>query len=206
MTIWPKWSISKRSISSRARAQPNHPVLRGSAQGGDIYFQARESINPFYDALPGIVEGYMNVINKKLGTDYKLFNYYGAPDARQVVVAMGSVCDAAEEVVEYLNANGDKVGLIKVRLYRPFSVKHFLAALPTTVETISVLDRTKEPGSVGEPLYLDVYSALCGTDIKVVGGRLRPVQQGHNPGSDHRRLQEHPEREPEDKFHRRHHR
>jgi pyruvate-ferredoxin/flavodoxin oxidoreductase len=167
----------------RQRAHnPNHPVLRGSAQGGDIYFQARESINGCYDALPGIVEGYMNTINKKLGTDYKPFNYYGAPDAKQVVVAMGSVCDTAEEVVDYLNASGQKVGLVKVRLYRPFSVKHFLGVLPPSVETIGVLDRTKEPGSVGEPLFLDVYSALCGKGISVVGGRYGLSSKDVTPG------------------------
>ena len=167
----------------RQRAHnPNHPVLRGSAQNGDIYFQARESINTYYDALPDIVEGYMNTINKKLGTDYKPFNYYGAPDAKQVIVAMGSVCETAEEVVDYLNASGDKIGLVKVHLYRPFSVKHLMAVLPDTVETIAVLDRTKEPGSVGEPLYLDIFSALCGTDIKVVGGRYGLASKDTTPG------------------------
>ncbi|NLT15270.1 MAG: pyruvate:ferredoxin (flavodoxin) oxidoreductase [Clostridiales bacterium] len=163
-------------------SNPNHPVLRGSAQNGDIFFQARESINGKYNALPKIVEDYMNMVNKKLGTDYKLFNYYGAPDAKQVVVAMGSACETAEEVVDYLNASGGKVGLVKVRLYRPFSVRHFLAALPTTVETIAVLDRTKEPGSVGEPLYLDVYSALCSSPIKVVGGRYGLSSKDTTPG------------------------
>jgi pyruvate-ferredoxin/flavodoxin oxidoreductase len=167
----------------RQRAHnPNHPVLRGSAQNGDIYFQARESINSLYDTLPDVVEGYMNTVNKKLGTDYKLFNYYGAPDAKHVVVAMGSVCETAEEVVDYLNAMGQKTGLIKVRLYRPFSVKHFLGVLPPSVETIAVLDRTKEPGSVGEPLYLDIYSALCGTTVKVVGGRYGLASKDTTPG------------------------
>jgi pyruvate-ferredoxin/flavodoxin oxidoreductase len=167
----------------RQRAHnPNHPVLRGSAQNGDIYFQARESINGLYDALPAVVEGYMNTVNKKLGTDYKLFNYYGAPDAKHVLVAMGSVCEAAEEVVDYLSATGQKVGLLKVRLFRPFSVRHFLGALPSTVETIGVLDRTKEPGSVGEPLYLDIYSALCGKGITVVGGRYGLASKDTTPG------------------------
>ncbi len=167
----------------RRRANnPNHPVLRGSAQNGDIFFQAREAINGQYTALPEIVEGYMNTINKKLGTDYKPFNYYGVPDAKQVIVAMGSVCETAEEVVDYLNASGQKTGLIKVHLYRPFSVKHLLSVLPTTVETIGVLDRTKEPGSVGEPLFLDIFSALCGTDIKVVGGRYGLASKDTTPG------------------------
>jgi pyruvate-ferredoxin/flavodoxin oxidoreductase len=163
-------------------SNPNHPVLRGSAQNGDIFFQAREAINSKYNALPEIVEGYMNTVNKKLGTDYKLFNYYGAPDAKQVIVAMGSACETAEEVVDYLNASGEKVGLIKVRLYRPFSVKHFLATLPASVETIGVLDRTKEPGSVGEPLYLDIFSALCSSPVKVVGGRYGLSSKDTTPG------------------------
>ncbi len=168
----------------RQRASnPNHPVLRGSAQNPDIFFQARESINRHYEALPETVEGYMNAVNKKLGTDYKLFNYYGAPDAKQVIIAMGSVCQTAEEVVDYLNAKGQKTGLIKVRLYRPFSVKHFLSALPETVETIGVLDRTKEPGSIGEPLYQDVKTALYGTDIKVYGGRYGLSSKDTTPGS-----------------------
>ncbi|SHH76442.1 pyruvate-ferredoxin/flavodoxin oxidoreductase [Sporobacter termitidis DSM 10068] len=168
----------------RRRANnPNHPVLRGSAQNGDIFFQAREAINGKYAALPDVVEGYMNTINKKLGTDYKLFNYYGAPDAKHVIVAMGSVCETAEEVVDYLNASGQKTGLVKVRLYRPFSVQHFLNTLPPTVETIGILDRTKEPGSVGEPLYLDVYSALCGKGITVVGGRYGLASKDTTPGA-----------------------
>lgn len=167
----------------RQRASnPNHPVLRGSAQNGDIFFQARESANACHDALPDIVEGYMDAVNKKLGTDYKPFNYCGAPDAKHVIVAMGSVCETAEEVVNYLCDKGEKVGLIKVRLYRPFSVKHLLSILPDSVETIGVLDRTKEPGSVGEPLYLDIFSALCGTDIKVVGGRYGLASKDTTPG------------------------
>ncbi|MBC8586030.1 pyruvate:ferredoxin (flavodoxin) oxidoreductase [Youxingia wuxianensis] len=153
---------------------PEHPVLRGTAQNPDIFFQAREACNKFYDALPEVVEQYMDKINAKIGTDYKLFNYYGAADADNVIVAMGSVCDTIDETIDYLNANGRKVGLVKVRLYRPFSVKHLLAVLPDTVKTISVLDRTKEPGSLGEPLYLDVVAALKGTKFescKVLGGR-----------------------------------
>ena len=135
---------------------PEHPVLRGTAQNGDIFFQARESCNPFYDALPAVVEEYMNKVNAKIGTNYALFNYYGDPAAENVIIAMGSICETIDETIDYLNAQGGKYGLIKVRLYRPFSQKHLLAALPDTVKVISVLDRTKEPGSLGEPLYQDV--------------------------------------------------
>jgi len=159
----------------RARSiNPEHPVLRGSAENGDIFFQHREACNPYYDAFPAIVEEYMDKVNAKLGTNYKLFNYYGAPDADRVLVAMGSVCDVAEEVIDYMNAHGEKVGLIKVRLYRPFRADKLIEAIPATCKTIAVLDRTKEPGSLGEPLYLDVVTALATsgkTDIKVVGGR-----------------------------------
>ncbi len=145
----------------RKRAlNPEHPVLRGTAQNPDIFFQAREACNPYYNAIPGIVEDYMNQVNAKIGTDYKLFNYYGAADAEHVIVAMGSVCDTIEETIDYLNANGGKYGLVKVRLYRPFSAQHLINALPDSVKQISVLDRTKEPGSQGEPLYLDVVAAL----------------------------------------------
>jgi len=168
----------------RRRAHnPGHPVLRGSAQNGDIYFQAREAINPKYNELPDIVERYMDAVNEKLGTDYKPFNYYGAPDARHVLVAMGSICETAEEVVDYLNAQGKKVGLVKVRLYRPFSVKHLLKVLPETVEKIAVLDRTKEPGGMGEPLYLDVVAALAGRNVKIVGGRYGLASKDTTPGS-----------------------
>jgi pyruvate-ferredoxin/flavodoxin oxidoreductase len=167
----------------RKRAHnPNHPKLRGTAQNGDIYFQAREACNESYSELPDVVEAYMNKVNAKLGTDYKPFNYYGAPDAKHVIVAMGSVCETAEEVVDYLNANGGKTGLIKVRLFRPFSLKHLLAVLPKSVETIAVLDRTKEPGSVGEPLYLDIVTALSGTGIKIVGGRYGLASKDTTPG------------------------
>ena len=153
---------------------PESPYLRGSAENGDIFFQHREACNPYYDALPAIVEEYMDKVNAKLGTNYKLFNYYGAPDADRVIVAMGSVCDVAEEVIDYLLAKGEKVGLIKVRLYRPFVAEKFVEAIPKTCKSLAVLDRTKEPGSLGEPLYLDVLAALgeCGVSgIKVVGGR-----------------------------------
>ena len=156
----------------RSRANlPTHPVLRGSAQNGDTFFQAREACNTVYDSLADIVEHCMNQVNAAAGTDYKPFNYYGAPDAEYVLVAMGSVLDTIEEVVDYLNANGEKVGLIKVRLYRPFSVKHLLAVLPKSVKRIGVLDRTKEPGGIGEPLYLDISTALRGSGVKVYGGR-----------------------------------
>ena len=153
---------------------PEHPHARGSHENGDVFFQNREACNSLYDALPEVVEEYMNKINEKLGTDYGLFNYYGAPDADRVIVCMGSFCDTIEEVIDYLNARGEKVGLVKVRLYRPFSVKHFVDVLPDTVKKIAVMDRTKEPGSIGEPLYQDVVTALYEagrSDIVVVGGR-----------------------------------
>ncbi len=131
----------------RKRAlNPEHPVMRGSHENGDIFFQHREACNKYYDAVPAIVEKYMDKINEKIGTDYKLFNYYGAPDAERVIVAMGSVCDVAEEVIDYLTAKGEKVGLVKVRLYRPFSAEKFVEAIPATAKKIAVLDRTKEPG------------------------------------------------------------
>ena len=159
----------------RKRAlNPEHPTMRGSHENGDIFFQHREAANKYYDALPEIVEEYMGKINAKLGTDYQLFNYYGAPDADRVIIAMGSICDVAEEVIDYLNANGEKVGLIKVRLYRPWRADKLLAAIPATCKKIAVLDRTKEPGSQGEPLYMDVVTALANagrTDIQVIGGR-----------------------------------
>ena len=170
----------------RARAiNPEHPVLRGSAENGDIFFQHREACNKFYDAFPAIVEEYMDKVNAKLGTDYKLFNYYGAPDADRVIVAMGSVCDAAEEVVDYLNAAGEKVGLVKVRLYRPFVAEKLAEAIPASVKKIAVLDRTKEPGSLGEPLYLDVVTALArtGRNIPVFGGRYGLGSKDVTPAS-----------------------
>jgi pyruvate-ferredoxin/flavodoxin oxidoreductase len=139
---------------------PEHPAQRGTAQNGDVFFQAREACNAAYDKIPALTQEYMDKVNEKLGTDYKLFNYYGAADAEQVIVAMGSVCDTIEETVDYLNANGQKVGLVKVRLYRPFCVEKLIEAIPTTVKKVVVLDRTKEPGALGEPLYLDVVAAL----------------------------------------------
>ena len=145
----------------RERAlNPEHPVLRGSAQNPDIFFQTREASNKYYDELPAVVEEYMNKVNEKIGTDYKLFNYYGCPDAEHIIIAMGSVCDTICETVDYLNARGEKVGLVKVRLYRPFVAEKLAEVIPDTCKTISVLDRTKEPGSVGEPLYLDVALGL----------------------------------------------
>ena len=153
---------------------PEHPVLHGSAQNPDIFFQVREACNPYYDAIPDLVEKYMNMVNAKIGTDYKPFNYVGAPDAEKVIIAMGSVCETIDETIDYMLAKGEKVGAIKVRLYRPFSAKHLLAVMPKSVKTISVIDRTKEPGSIGEPLYLDVVAALKGTEfesVKVLNGR-----------------------------------
>ena len=170
----------------RARAlNPESPVLRGSAENGDIFFQHREACNPYYDAFPAIVEEYMNRVNEKIGTDYKLFNYYGAPDAERVMIAMGSVCDVAEEVIDYLTAKGEKVGLVKVRLYRPFVAEKLSEAIPASVKKIAVLDRTKEPGSLGEPLYLDVVAALrkVGRDIPVVGGRYGLGSKDTTPAS-----------------------
>lgn len=158
----------------RAHAlNPNHPCQRGSAQNPDIFFQAREACNPYYDALPGIVQNYMDKVNAKIGTDYKLFNYYGAADAERVIVAMGSVCDTIEETIDYMMAAGEKVGVVKVRLYRPFCAQALIDVIPDTVKTISVLDRTKEPGALGEPLYLDVVAALKGSKFDAV-----PVMTG----------------------------
>ena len=153
---------------------PNHPCQRGSAQNPDIFFQAREACNPYYDAMPAIVQEYMDKVNEKIGTDYKLFNYYGAADAEKVIIAMGSVCDTIEETIDYLTAAGEKVGVVKVRLYRPFCAQALIDVIPDTVKYINVLDRTKEPGAQGEPLFLDVVSALKGSKFDAVpvnGGR-----------------------------------
>ena len=162
--------VNKDAIDEfRAHAlNPNHPCQRGSAQNPDIFFQAREACNPYYDALPAIVQNYMDKVNEKIGTDYKLFNYYGAEDAEHVIVAMGSVCGTIEETIDYLMAAGEKVGVVKVRLYRPFSAEALINAIPDSVKKISVLDRTKEPGALGEPLYLDVVAALKGTKFDAV--------------------------------------
>jgi len=164
---------------------PEHPVQRGSAQNPDIFFQAREASNAYYDALPAIVETYMKKVNKKIGTDYQLFNYYGAPDATDVIVAMGSVCDTIEEVIDYKLSKGEKVGLLKVRLYRPFVAEKFVAALPKSCQRIAVLDRTKEPGALGEPLYQDVVTALSeqGVSLTVLGGRYGLGSKDTQPSS-----------------------
>ncbi len=170
----------------RKRAlNPERPVMRGSHENGDIFFQHREACNSYYEAVPGIVEEYMGKVNAKLGTNYQLFNYYGAPDADRVIIAMGSVCDVAEEVIDYLTAKGEKVGLVKVRLYRPFSAKHLLAAIPETAKHIAVLDRTKEPGSLGEPLYLDVVTAMAeaGRAATIIGGRYGLGSKDTTPAS-----------------------
>ena len=166
---------------------PENPVTRGTAQNPDIYFQGRESSNKFYDAIPGLVESYMNEINKLTGRDYKLFNYYGAPDAEKIIIAMGSVCDTIEETVDYLVDKGEKVGLVNVHLYRPFSIQHLLSVVPKTVKKISVLDRTKEPGSAGEPLYQDIRNAFYELETEtrpvVVGGRYGLGSKEVTPGN-----------------------
>ncbi len=168
----------KRSLN------PERPVQRGTAQNPDIFFQAREACNKYYDAVPGIVEDYMNKINAKIGTDYKPFNYYGAPDAERVIIAMGSACDTIEETIDYMNANGEKVGLVKVRLYRPFSAERLIDAIPDTVKAIAVLDRTKEPGALGEPLFLDVAASIADSKfagVKLCGGRYGLGSKDCNP-------------------------
>ena len=165
---------------------PERPAMRGSHENDDIFFQHREACNKYYNALPAVVEKYMAKVNEKLGTNYQLFNYYGAPDADRVIVAMGSVCDVIEEVIDYMNAHGEKVGLVKVRLFRPWSSEHLLAAIPDTVKSIAVLDRTKEPGSQGEPLYQDVVMALakCGcNNVTVIGGRYGLGSKDTTPSS-----------------------
>ena len=165
---------------------PERPAMRGSHENGDIFFQHREACNGVYDALPAVVEDYMHQVNAKLGTNYELFNYYGAADADRVIVAMGSFCDVVEEVVDYLNAQGQKVGLVKVRLYRPFVSEKFMAALPATAKKIAVMDRTKEPGALGEPLYMDVINALAHegrSDLTVVGGRYGLASKDTPPSS-----------------------
>ena len=164
---------------------PNHPRQDGSAQNPDIFFQSREACNSTYDAMPAIVQKYMDKVNEKLGTDYKLFNYYGAADAEKVIVAMGSVCDTIDETIDYLMERGEKVGVVKVRLYRPFSKEAFVAAIPETAKLIAVLDRTKEPGSLGEPLYLDVVAALKGTkfeSVQITSGRYGLGSKDTTPG------------------------
>jgi len=169
----------------RKSLNPEHPAQRGTAQNGDIYFQAREACNSAYDAVPEVCQEYMDKVNAKIGSNYQLFNYHGAPDADQIIVAMGSVCDTIKETVDYMNANGSKVGMIAVRLYRPFSIKHFVDAIPSTVKKITVLDRTKEPGALGEPLYLDVVAALQNDgrfkDVPVYAGRYGLASKDTTP-------------------------
>ncbi|PKM63289.1 MAG: pyruvate:ferredoxin (flavodoxin) oxidoreductase [Firmicutes bacterium HGW-Firmicutes-21] len=165
---------------------PEHPVLRGTAQNPDIFFQAREASNAYYNAVPALVEEYMAKINAKIGSDYKLFNYYGAPDADKIIIAMGSVCDTIEETIDYLNSKGEKLGLLKVRLYRPFAIDRFIKEIPKTVKRIAVLDRTKEPGAIGEPLYMDVVNALHGSEFDkclIVGGRYGLGSKDTTPAS-----------------------
>ncbi|MCT8976160.1 pyruvate:ferredoxin (flavodoxin) oxidoreductase [Clostridium sp. CX1] len=172
------------SAFRRNALNPDHPVTRGTAQNPDIYFQEREVSNRYYDALPEIVEGYMQEMTKLTGREYHLFNYYGAPDAERMIIAMGSVCDTIEETIDYLMAKGEKVGLLNVHLYRPFSLEHFFKAIPETVKSIAVLDRTKEPGSIGEPLYLDVKNAFYGKEFEpvIVGGRYGLGSKDPVPG------------------------
>ena len=187
----------------RKRAlNPERPVMRGSHENGDIFFQHREACNKYYDAIPEIVEEYMDKVNAKLGTDYKPFNYYGAPDADRVIIAMGSICDVAEEVIDYLTAQGEKVGLVKVRLYRPFSADRLIAAIPETAKKIAVLDRTKEPGALGEPLYLDVVTALAtkGVSAKVCGGRYGLGSKDTPPASVFAVYEELKKDEPKNQF------
>ena len=182
---------------------PERPAMRGSHENDDIFFQHRESCNKYYTALPAVVEKYMNKVNEKLGTNYQLFNYYGAPDADRIIVAMGSVNDVIEEVIDYMNAHGEKVGLVKVRLFRPWSSKHFLAAIPNTVKKIAVLDRTKEPGSQGEPLYQDVVMALakCGcNNVQVIGGRYGLGSKDTTPASFFAVYEELAKDEPKEEF------
>ncbi len=169
----------------RSALNPEHPAQKGTAQNSDVFFQAREACNKVYDALPEVTQKYMDKVNAKIGTNYKLFNYYGAPDAESVIIAMGSVCDTIDETVDYLVARGEKVGVIKVRLYRPFSAKHLIEALPATVKRISVLDRTKEPGALGEPLFLDVVAAIKESkyaNVPVFSGRYGLAGKDTTPG------------------------
>ncbi|MDO5443139.1 MAG: pyruvate:ferredoxin (flavodoxin) oxidoreductase [Bacteroidia bacterium] len=175
------WSIGKNHSHA---LNPEHPLMRSTVQNPDIFFQVRECANPYYDALPEIVEEYMQEINRITGRDYHLFNYYGAPDATDVIVAMGSVAGTVKEAVDYLNAQGKKVGFIQVHLYRPFSAEHLFSVLPDSVSRIAVLDRTKEPGSIGEPLYEDICTALSrmGRSAKVIGGRYGLSSKDTDPG------------------------
>ncbi len=181
---------------------PENPAMRGSHENGDVFFQHREACNKFYDAVPGIVEKYMGKINAKLGTKYQLFEYYGAPDADRVIVAMGSICDVAEEVIDYLTAKGEKVGLVKVRLYRPFAADKLLAAIPATAKKIAVLDRTKEPGALAEPLHLDVMAAFreAGREGTIIGGRYGLGSKDTPPASVFAVYEELAKDEPKERF------
>ena len=173
----------------RHALNPEHPTNRGNNVNPDVYFQCKEGANVKAASIPDTVQHYMDEINKLTGRDYKLFNYYGAPDAEEVIVVMCSASEAVKETVDYLNAKGRKVGMVQIHLYRPFSVKHFAAAIPATVKKIAVLDRSKETGSVGEPVYLDVVTALNQAGRHPRGGRpVRPQLQGHHPGPVHRRV------------------
>ena len=190
----------------RAHAlNPNHPCQRGSAQNPDIFFQAREACNPYYDALPGIVQDYMDKVNAKIGTDYKLFNYYGAPDAERVIVAMGSVCDTIEETIDYLLAAGEKVGVVKVRLYRPFSAQALIDAIPDSVKTISVLDRTKEPRS-GRASVPGCCCGIEGHEVRRGSGTFRTLRtgfKGYHTGTDRSRIEEYREEDVHHRYRRR---
>ena len=182
---------------------PENPKMRGSHENGDVFFQHREACNSVYNALPAVVEKYMAKINAKLGTNYDLFNYYGAPDADRVIVAMGSICDVADEVIDYLNARGEKVGIIKVRLYRPWVSASLLKVLPKTAKKVAVLDRTKEPGSLGEPLYLDVAATLREAglnDVVLTGGRYGLGSKDTPPSSIFALFKELEKDQPKERF------
>ena len=182
---------------------PEHPKMRGSHENGDVFFQHREACNSVYNALPAVVEKYMAKINAKLGTNYDLFNYYGAPDADRVIVAMGSICDVADEVIDYLNAKGEKVGIVKVRLYRPWVSASLLKVLPKTAKKVAVLDRTKEPGSLGEPLYLDVAATLREAglnDVVLTGGRYGLGSKDTPPSSIFALFKELEKDQPKERF------
>ena len=201
------WDALKRFKQNALN--PNHPHTMGSAEQPETFFQHREACNTAYLETPDLVNKYMEMVNAKIGTDYKPFNYYGAADAEEIIIAMGSVCECAEELIDYLNARGRKVGIVEVHLYRPWSTKYLLNVMPETVKKIAVLDRTKEPGGTGEPLYLDVVTALRGTKFEsclIVRRSLRPWFQGHTAGRCAGRLRKPVERRAEEGIHDFHHR